>query len=69
MNKYFARLDQNNIVIEVIVANSKKWCLDNLGGNWVSAGDNELKASIGYIYNEKEKNFTNPNEKLEEDKT
>jgi hypothetical protein len=32
---HFAELDPNNIVTQVIVADSQEWCEENLGGRWV----------------------------------
>lgn len=32
---HFAEIDTNNIVLQVIVANSQEWCEQNLGGRWV----------------------------------
>ena len=32
---HFAELDTNNIVLQVIVADSQEWCEEHLGGRWV----------------------------------
>lgn len=29
-----AELDDNNMVIRVVVAETAQWCIDNLGGRW-----------------------------------
>jgi hypothetical protein len=31
---HWAEVDSNNIVTRVIVADSKEWCVANLGGEW-----------------------------------
>jgi hypothetical protein len=56
---YFAQLDNNNIVKKVIVADSKQWCEQNLGGIWVKAND-PLDAATGYEYNQEENKFIPP---------
>ena len=56
---YFAELDENNIVIRVIVANSKEWCEQRLGGIWVQAHE-PLDAGIGYTYEESTDTFIAP---------
>ena len=48
---YFAELDDNKIVKQVIVADSKEWCEQYLDGIWVKAHD-PLDAAIGYTYDE-----------------
>lgn len=37
---HFAKIDDNNKVIEVIVADDKEWCESRLGGNWVQTSYN-----------------------------
>ena len=56
---YFAELDENNIVIRVIVVDSKEWCEKNLGGVWVKAHE-PLDAGIGFTYDEVEDKFVAP---------
>jgi len=51
---FFAEINDENIVVRVIVASSKKWCTDNLSGNWVETKyDGSLRkqfANIGFQY-------------------
>jgi hypothetical protein len=56
---YFAELDNNEIVKRVIVADSKEWCEQHLGGVWVKAQD-LLDAAIGYTYDSNENKFISP---------
>jgi hypothetical protein len=37
---HFAEIDSNNKVIQVIVADTKEWCEDNLGGTWIQTSYN-----------------------------
>lgn len=37
---HFAELDSDNTVIRVIVADTKEWCENNLGGTWVQTSYN-----------------------------
>lgn len=37
---HFAEIDSNNVVVRVIVADTKEWCVENLGGNWVQTSYN-----------------------------
>jgi hypothetical protein len=53
---YFAELDNNNIVKRVIVADSKEWCEQGLGGIWVNAQE-PLIAGVGMQYNENDNSF------------
>lgn len=39
---HFAEIDANNTVLRVIVADTKGWCEDNLGGTWVQTSYNTL---------------------------
>lgn len=32
---HFAEIDPNNIVLQVIVADSQEWCEEALGGRWI----------------------------------
>jgi hypothetical protein len=56
---YFAELDSQQVVKRVIVADSKVWCEQNLGGVWVKASD-DLNAAIGYTYDEEQNKFIPP---------
>ena len=50
---HFAELDQNNVVVRVIVADSKEWCVDNLGGTWARtyySTPGKVYAGVGYEY-------------------
>lgn len=61
---HFAELDKNNVVLRVIVADTKEWCETNLGGTWIQtsyntfAGEHKLGgtplhknyAGIGYSW-------------------
>lgn len=49
----FAELDENNVVIRAVVADSAEWLSENLGGTWVETFDDGTRgrmASIGFIY-------------------
>lgn len=37
---HFAEVDSTNKVLRVIVADTKQWCEDNLGGTWVQTSYN-----------------------------
>ena len=37
---HFAEVDADNIVLRVIVADTKEWCENNLGGTWVQTSYN-----------------------------
>lgn len=37
---HFAELDKKNVVLRVIVADTKEWCEINLGGTWVQTSYN-----------------------------
>jgi hypothetical protein len=39
---HFAELDENNVVLRVIVADTKDWCENNLGGTWVQTSYNTV---------------------------
>ena len=56
---YFAELDDKNIVKQIIVADSKEWCEQWLGGMWVKAHE-PLDAGIGYEYNKETNTFIDP---------
>jgi hypothetical protein len=56
---YFAELDYNQTVLRVIVADSKEWCEQYLGGTWVKAHE-PLDAAIGYEYDSENDEFIPP---------
>lgn len=59
---YFAELDENKIVKRVIVAESLKWCEDNLGGTWIETfmdDPNHNYAGVGYKSYD-DRNFSAP---------
>jgi hypothetical protein len=72
---YFAKVNDNNIVEQVIVAESAEWCETNIGGTWLQtsyntsggvhhAGGTPLRknyAGIGYIYDAERDAFIAPN--------
>jgi len=37
---HFAKVSEEGIVEQVVVADSAQWCVDNLGGNWVQTSYN-----------------------------
>lgn len=39
---HYAELDSDNTVLQVIVADTKEWCEQNLGGTWVQTSYNTL---------------------------
>jgi hypothetical protein len=39
MPRYFAEINQANIVLRVVVAHDKEWCEANLGGTWIETAD------------------------------
>jgi hypothetical protein len=48
---HWAELDSKNIVLRVIVADSKEWCEENLGGIWKRTyydTPGQVYAGIGY---------------------
>jgi hypothetical protein len=54
---------QNNIVLEVIVADSVEWCIDTFGGKWVRTYYNQQGknfAGFGFIYYPDKDNFSSP---------
>lgn len=60
MAGYFAEI-KNNIVQRVICAETKAWCIDNLGGEWIQTYYNTTGknyASEGYIYYPEKDNFS-----------
>jgi hypothetical protein len=59
---HFAEVDSTNKVLRVIVADTKQWCEDNLGGTWVQTSYNAnfggKFAGIGDVWDGT--NFTTP---------
>lgn len=60
MDRYFAQIN-NGIVQRVIVAHTKEWCEQNLGGVWVEVPEN--KVGVGFSYDDKKKLFIEPKPK------
>jgi hypothetical protein len=72
---YFAKVNDDNIVEQVIVAESAEWCETNIGGTWLqtsyntvggvhTAGGTPLRknyAGIGYTYDSERDAFIAPN--------
>lgn len=58
MTRYFAQIE-NEIVKQVIVADSKEWCEEFLGGEWVETYQDTKKnfAGIGFNYHRNSDNF------------
>ncbi len=71
---YFAKIDDNNIVEQVISAPSAEWCNENIGGVWLETSYNTLGgvhqaggtplrknyAGIGYTYDADRDAFISP---------
>lgn len=71
---HFAKISKENIVEQVIVADSKEWCESNLGGEWLQTsyntyggkhtlGGTPLRknyAGIGYTYDKDRDAFIPP---------
>lgn len=71
---YFAKIDENNIVEQVISAPSAEWCSENIGGTWLetsyntsggvhNAGGTPFRknyAGIGYTYDAARDAFIGP---------
>ena len=51
---YFAKVNSDNIVAQIIVATDKEWCDTNLGGTWVETFyEGSIRknfGNIGYTY-------------------
>jgi len=72
---YFAKVNDDNIVEQVVVAESVEWCETNIGGTWLqtsyntsggvhNAGGTPFRknyAGIGYSYDEGRDAFLPPN--------
>lgn len=53
MSKYFAKINQDNIVEDVIVAESLDWVVSNFDGNWIETfvdNPNKPMAGVGFEY-------------------
>lgn len=61
---YFAQIDEQNIVTQVVVAEDIEWAIENIGGNWIeTALDGSIRynyAGIGYTYNPIDDAFISP---------
>lgn len=61
---YFARLDEANIVKQVIVADSVEWCERAIPGVWVETFKDRSQrmnyASVGFTYDESRDAFIPP---------
>tara|TARA_B100001996_G_scaffold381791_1_gene371985 strand:+ start:1625 stop:1972 length:348 start_codon:yes stop_codon:yes gene_type:complete len=60
MTQYLAEIDSSNVVLRVIVCDSKEWCETNFGGTWVETYRNRSDkncAGIGMIYHADKENF------------
>ena len=72
---YFAKVNDDNIVEQVVIAESAEWCETNIGGTWLqtsyntvggvhTAGGTPLRknyAGIGYTYDAERDAFIAPN--------
>ena len=75
---HWAEIDDNNVVLRVTVGDNNdpngdegyQWLLDNLGGRWIQTSYNAnfrgTYAGIGFIYDEVNDIFYNPQEKSDE---
>lgn len=62
MAGYFAEL-KDNIVQRVVSSETKEWCVDNLGGEWVQTyyfTEGKNYAGVGYTYIPEVDNFCPP---------
>lgn len=55
----FAQLE-NNIVVNVIIADNMQWITDNLEGQWVEITEATRPAGIGWSYNAERNLFLCP---------
>lgn len=46
--KNFAQLNDNNIIVKTVVADSLEWCIETYGGKWIDITD--TNCGIGKIY-------------------
>lgn len=54
---------ENNVVVEVIVADSVEWCVEAFGGEWVRTYYNKQGknfAGVGFVYHPDKDNFSAP---------
>ena len=75
---HWAELDENNVVLRVTVGDNDdpngdegySWLVANLGGRWIQTSYNAnfrgIYAGIGYIYDEVNDIFYDPQEKSDE---
>jgi hypothetical protein len=57
----FAKIDLENKVVQVIIADSLIWIKERITGNWVQLEDSDRAlVGIGYTYNPNDKTFTPP---------
>tara|TARA_X000001036_G_scaffold103371_1_gene96628 strand:- start:461 stop:826 length:366 start_codon:yes stop_codon:yes gene_type:complete len=60
MSNYFAEIDSSNVVLRVIVCDSKEWCENSLGGTWVQTyrgHSSKNLAGHGMTYHADKENF------------
>jgi len=61
---HFAEIDPTtNVVLRVVVCDTKEWCEKRLGGKWVHtyySSEQKNYAGIGYIYYPEQDNFSPP---------
>lgn len=61
---HFAEIDPNTqVVLRVIVCDSKEWCEDKIGGTWVQtyyATKGKNFAGKGHLYHPEKWNFSRP---------
>lgn len=61
MARYFAQINEENIVQRVLVADSLEWCVQNLGGDWIETFEEGANfASKGHTYHHDKNNFSAP---------
>lgn len=63
MPRYFAKINKQDVVETVIVADSLEWCEQNLGGEWKETfidDPNKNYAGIGHILHRNMDNFSTP---------
>lgn len=61
--KYFAEVDKNSVVKRVIVADSKEWCQQALGGTWIETFMNNTSKNYcgkGHEYWDSLQDFVEP---------
>lgn len=64
MSLYFAKIEEDNLVSNVVISNSIEWCKNNIGGSWIETKqDGSIRknyAGIGYTYDEERDAFIPP---------